>query len=316
MDLEELLRDLDIYRDEKTLVPIGDDAGVYLYEGKLWVQTVDVITPVLNDPYLWGSVATANALSDIYAMGGKPLTALSILGFDPCNMGPDEVREVLRGAAEKLKEAKVVLLGGHTVDDREPKFGLAVFGVCEREPVTMEGAKAGELLILTKPIGTGAVIKGLKEGLLKEKDIEEAVDNMTRLNDRASELMLEVSASACTDVTGFGLLGHLWNLCRKSKVGAVLHFDKVPVYDKAVEMVKRGVYPKGAKENLSFVKKHLETTLEGWKVLLLSDPVTSGGLLFTVGKEKLKELERKAEELGVRFWVIGETTDTPKIKVL
>lgn len=297
------------------MVPLGDDGGVYDLDGNLTVQTIDVITPVLNDPYLWGAVATANSLSDIYAMGGRPLTALAFLGFDPCNMKREDIREVLRGAVDKLKEAKVTLIGGHTMDDREPKFGLAVFGVCEK-PVTLDGARPGQILVLTKPVGTGAVVKGVKEGMLKEEDIREVIDNMTVLNDRASRLMLEVEATACTDVTGFGLLGHAWNVCRRSQVGMKIFFSKVPVYKEALNLIRLGVYPKGAKENLEFVKDHLNTSLEEWKIIALTDPVTSGGLLFTVDREKERDLFNKAEVLGVNIWVIGEITEEVGITVL
>jgi selenide,water dikinase len=306
---------MDLGGDDRIVVPPGDDAGVYRLGDVYVVQTIDVITPVLNDPFLWGSVSAANSLSDVYAMGGRPLTALAFLGFDPCGMKPQDVREVLKGAVEKLKEAGVVLLGGHTMDDREPKFGLAVFGVCER-PVTLEGARPGQILVITKPVGTGSVIKGVKEGLLREEDIPEVIRNMTSLNDKASRLMLEVGATSCTDVTGFGLLGHAWNICRRSRVGMRIYFEKVPVYRRAVDMVRRGLYPRGALENLKFVRDHLITDLEEWKTLVLTDPVTSGGLLFTVDGDREDLLRRKAEELGVEVWVIGEVTEEAVIRVL
>ncbi len=250
-------------------------------------------------------------------MGGVPLTALAVVGFNNCELELDVFKEVMRGAVDKLREARTVLLGGHTVDDKEPKFGLAVFGVCpEGRFVSQKGAKEGQAVVLTKPVGTGILVKALKEGLLSQKDIESAVENMLTLNDRASELMKEIGASACTDVTGFGLLGHAHNICRNSGVGMRIHFERVPVYEKAVELVKKKVYPKGALENLNFVRESLRTELEEWKLILLSDPVTSGGLLFTIDKDKKDDLKRIAQEKGVSVWIVGETISEDKIEVL
>ncbi len=250
-------------------------------------------------------------------MGGIPLNALAIVGFNNCDLEVDVFKEVMRGAVEKLREAKTVLLGGHTIDDKEPKFGLAVTGFCpDGKYVTQSGAKTGQIVVLTKPIGTGILIKALKEGLLTQEDLSEAIENMLLLNDRASELMKSLEASACTDVTGFGLLGHAWNICRNSGVGMRIEFDKVPVYGEAVDLVKRKIFPKGARDNYSFVKDHLKTDLDLWKITLLCDPVTSGGLLFTVDRKKRGELERKAKELGVRVCVIGEVIPEERLEVV
>ncbi|HHJ64049.1 MAG TPA: selenide, water dikinase SelD [Aquifex aeolicus] len=182
--------------------------------------------------------------------------------------------------------------------------------------VTQSGAKPEQLIVLTKPVGTGVLVKALKEGRIKEEDIPEAVENMLRLNDRASRLMLAVGATACTDVTGFGLLGHLWNVCRSSGVGAELVFGEIPLYERSVALVREGVYPRGAVDNLRFVEDVLETELERWKLLLLTDPVTSGGLLFTVDRERREELFRRARKLGVDCWIIGETTPEGRIRVV
>jgi len=272
---------------------------------------------VLNDPYLWGAVSAANSLSDVYAMGGVPLNALAVVGFNSCDLGVEVLVEVMRGAIDKLREARTVLLGGHTVDDKEPKFGLAVTGVCpEGRYITQRGAKPGQVLLLTKPIGTGVLVKALKERLITEGDMREAIDNMLTLNDRASQLMRSLGATSCTDVTGFGLLGHAWNLCRNSGVGMRIEFEKVPIYEEAVDLVKRGVFPKGAKDNLNFVKDALKTELEPWKLTLLSDPVTSGGLLFTIDRDEEDELERRAKELGVKVWKIGEVVEGKYLEVV
>jgi len=317
VDLQALLKGLEPAKDPSVLVGPGDDAGVYLHEGKAWVQTVDIITPVLNDPYLWGAVSTANSLSDIYAMGGVPLSALAILGFDHCELGVDKVREVLRGSLDKLKEAGASLLGGHTIEDREPKFGLAVWGVCpEGKFLTQKGAKPGDMVVLTKPVGTGSLIKGVKEGIVKDEDIGDAVENMLALNDRASRLARGLGASSCTDVTGFGLLGHALNICRKSGVGMKIDFGSIPFYERSADLIRSGIYPKGAKENLRFVRENLRTNLEEWKVILLCDPVTSGGLLFTLDPSKRKDLDTEARNLGIRAYVIGEVTEKTHIEVV
>ncbi len=305
------------YADEHTLLSVGDDAGVYEYGGVVWVHTLDFITPILNDPYLWGAISTANSLSDVYAMGGIPLNALAIVGFNNCDLELDVFREVMRGAVDKLREAKTVLLGGHTIDDKEPKFGLAVAGVCpDGRYLTQSGARPGQLVAVTKPVGTGIIIKALKEGLLSEEDIGSAIENMLRLNDKASELMKSVGATSCTDVTGFGLLGHVYNICRNSDVGMRLFFEKVPVYEEAVDFVKKKLFPKGARDNHSFVKDYLRSELEWWKIILLCDPVTSGGLLFTFEPNKKEELEREAKDRGVSLWIIGEVTGERMIEVL
>jgi len=297
-------------------VGVGDDAGVYAYGGKVYVHTVDFITPILNDPYLWGAISTVNSLSDVYAMGCKPLNALAIVGFNNCDLDIGILREVMKGCADKLKEAKTVLLGGHTVDDKEPKFGLAVMGVCEGgKYLTQEGAKPGDLLALTKPIGVGILTKAIKEGRLKEEDIRHAIDYMLMLNDKASLLTREF-ASACTDVTGFGLLGHAYNIARRSKVRLYIDFSKVPIYEESTRFVKENVYPKGAMDNYNFVRDYLMVEgLESWELLVLSDPVTSGGLLFSFPRERLQDLEKKAQELGIKLWIIGGVEEGEGLRV-
>ncbi len=302
--------------DERTLLGVGDDAGVYAYGEEVFVHTVDFITPILNDPYLWGAISTANSLSDVYAMGCKPLNALAIVGFNNCDLDIGVLREVMKGCADKLKEAKTVLLGGHTVDDKEPKFGLAVMGVCEDgKYLTQEGAKPGELLALTKPIGVGILTKAIKEGRLKEEDIRHAIDYMLMLNDKASLLTREF-ASACTDVTGFGLLGHAYNIARRSKVRLYIDFSKVPIYEESTRFVKEKVYPKGAMDNYNFVRNYLTVEgLESWELLVLSDPVTSGGLLFSFPGERLQDLEKKAQELGLKLWIIGGVEEGEGLRV-
>lgn len=297
---------------------MGDDAGAYEYKGSVFLHTVDFITPVVNDPYLWGAISTTNSLSDIYATGGVPLTALAVLGFNHCQLSLEILKEVLRGATDKLREAKTVLLGGHTVDDQEPKFGLAVFGVCPSgKLLTQNGAKPGDLLYITKPIGVGILTKAIKEGKIEEKDIPEAIQNMLLLNDRAGELALRVNANACTDITGFGLLGHAYNVAEKSGVKLIIDFSRVPFYEQSAYFAKMGIYPKGAVDNLNFVKPSLSfSSLERWELILLSDPTTSGGLLFAVPKERERDVLALAKELKVSLWHIGWVEEGESLEVI
>ena len=305
--------------DGNTLVGVGDDAGVYTHGSHLYVHTVDFITPVVNSPYLWGAISTANSLSDVYAMGGVPLNALAIVCFDNCRMDVSLLREVMSGCIEKLREAKTVLLGGHTVDDKEPKFGLAVTGVCQNgKYLTQAGAKPGDILYLTKPIGTGILTKAIKSDLIEEKDIEDAIGYMLMLNNVAGKLAIEF-ANACTDITGFGLLGHSFNVSRKSGVNIVIHYSKVPVYSMVEDFAKKGIYPKGAVDNYNFVKENItkeSDPLEMWQMLILSDPVTSGGLLLSVPEDRAKEFEERAMVEGINVWKIGRVCDGYGLTIL
>jgi len=310
-DLEELLNSIN-----GQIAELGDDAGIFEHNGDKWLQTVDFITPVVNDPFTWGEISAANALSDIYAMGGAPLTALSIACMD-LSMGKEIVKDVFRGTVSKLREAGTILLGGHTINDTEPKFGLAVFGITKEKVLEQKGAKPNQVVVLTKPVGVGSVIKALKEKLLKEEEIKEVVENMRILNKNAALLALDIDATACTDITGFGLLGHAYKICKASGVGMLLRFKDVPIYEMAKSLIRKGIYPRGAVKNLNYVKEFLEINgLEEWQVLCLSDPVTSGGLMFTVDRTKISILTKKAKEYKVSFWIIGETISEKIIKVI
>ncbi len=312
-----MIKGIYLYTDERTLLGVGDDAGVYAYGGQVFVHTVDFITPILNDPYLWGAISTANSLSDVYAMGCKPLNALAIVGFNNCDLEIDVFKEVMRGCADKLREAKTILLGGHTIDDKEPKFGLAVMGVCEDgKYFTQKGAKPGELIALTKPVGVGVLTKAIKEKKITEKDISQAIEYMLMLNEKASKLARVVEASACTDVTGFGLMGHAMNIAMKSNVRLAIDFSKVPIYEESIRWIKEKIHPKGALDNYNFVKdKTINEGLEWWQLLLLADPVTSGGLLFTFSEDKREVLEKEAQALGLRVWLIGKVEEGEGLRV-
>lgn len=275
------------------------------------MQTVDFFTPIVDGPYDFGRIAAANALSDIYAMGARPVLALNIVAFP--KEGPIEVLgEILRGGAEKAAEAGVSIIGGHSIDDREPKYGMAVTGLIHpRKIVTNGGARPGDRLVLTKPLGTGVVATAIKRGNPKPETVSEAVEQMAALNRAASEAMVEVGVSACTDISGFGLLGHLKEMIDASGVGAVLRAGDTPLLTGVLELAE-GNAAGGSLNNLRFAEPHVawEPAVPGPVRLLLADAQTSGGLLIAVPKEKLSDLLQALERRGVGTRsVIGEINE-------
>ncbi|HLU23695.1 MAG TPA: selenide, water dikinase SelD [Bacillaceae bacterium] len=288
----------------------SDDAGVYkLTDDLAIVQTLDFFTPIVDDPYSFGQVAAANAISDIYAMGGKPLTALNIVAFPIATLEKKILAEILRGAADKLQEAGATLVGGHSIDDKEPKFGLAVTGTVHPDKVrTNAGAKPGDTLMLTKPIGVGILTSSLKKGLLSEDEITNVTNVMTTLNKTAAETMEPFNVHACTDVTGFGLLGHASEMAKGSKTGIRILKNEVPILDRVRELAEQGIIPGGTKNNFA----HLEgavtfpETMDQIDQWILCDAVTSGGLLISVAGEEAQELLNALQSAGVLARIIGE----------
>ena len=270
----------------------ADDAGVYkLTPECALVQTVDFFTPVVDDAYTFGAIAAANALSDVYAMGGKPISALSILAW-PANGDVDELSEILRGGAEKMHEADCALLGGHSVKDDEIKFGYAVTGLIHPERIkTNAGARPGDVLVFTKRIGTGVITTALKQGIAKEADVEEATRSMLKLNREACEAMLQFDVHGCTDVTGFGLIGHAREMALGSKVTLEIDPRAVQFLPGAVEYARQGAIPGGLKNNREFASSCVEGNSEFDD--LLYDPQTSGGLLITLPERDAVLLEEK-----------------------
>lgn len=294
-------------RDDAAVYRIGDDVAL--------VQTVDFFPPIVDDPYAFGAIAVANSLSDIYAMGGKPITALNILCY-PVDLDRDPLEQILRGGYDKAKEAGVLIVGGHTLDDAEPKYGLAVTGtVRPGAQVTNAGAKPGDILVLTKPIGTGIITTAAKKGVAEPGVLEGAIDQMMALNRPASEAMLEVGVDACTDVTGFGLIGHLASMCAGSNVGAQISLSDVPVLPGTRSLVSTGIaIPEGTYRNLHSVKAKVrwpELTQEAR--ILLCDAQTSGGLLLAVSPDRLGALLQSLERYGVPTRnVIGSIVKDPE----
>jgi len=284
------------------------DAGIYRIADDLaLVQSVDFFTPVVNDPTAYGRIAAANALSDIYAVGGRPVTALNLASF-PRQLEREILIRILEGGAEKVREAGAVIAGGHTVDDEEPKYGLAVTGLVDpRHMVTTVGARHGDLLVLTKPLGTGILASALKKGVVSENEIREAIEGMTRLNRAASRAMMQVGVSACTDVTGFGLLGHAAEMAEASHVCLALEFDKLPLYPGTREMAAEGLIPGGSRKNRQYYLPRVANReeLNAEQLDILADPQTSGGLLMAVAPDRLRGLKTAMEKRQVNFWIIG-----------
>ncbi|AZR74858.1 selenide, water dikinase SelD [Anoxybacter fermentans] len=290
----------------------ADDAGVFiLNEEMALIQTLDYFTPIVDDPYTFGQIAAANALSDVYAMGGYPITALNIVGFSPKKLPLEVLAQILAGGADKVAEAGACIAGGHTIDDPEPKYGLSVAGLVHPKKVlTNAGAKVGDKLVLTKPLGIGIITTAIKKGLASDDVIEEAVEVMTTLNKDSAEAMQEVGVNACTDITGFGLLGHAYEMAKASDVGIRIYKDKVPVLPATYEYALQNVFPGGTRANLKYLADKVEFAegISEMEQLILSDAITSGGLLISVPEERVEELitALKARKGVITTAIIGD----------
>lgn len=291
-----------------------DDAAVYRLTPDLaLVQTVDYITPLVDDPYTFGQIAAANSLSDVYAMGGKPFLALNVVAFPTAALPMDVLTEILRGGVDKAQEADVRIVGGHSIDDREPKYGLAVAGLVHPDRILRNStARAGDHLILTKALGMGIVSTAIKRELASEDLIARAVAVMVTLNKNAALAAIEIGAHACTDVTGFGLLGHLREMTAASRVGAQVSAHRVPVLREVVELAAQDVVPGGTKRNLAFAQEvvDFDAAVDPVQRLILADAQTSGGLLVAVAPERTEDLQRTLHANGVLVFAdIGVITD-------
>jgi selenide,water dikinase len=288
-----------------------DDAAVVRLDDKrLLVQTVDFFTPIVDDPYQFGQIAAANSLSDIYAMGAKPTFALNIFAF-PINDIPKQVAsQILKGGADKAEEAGIPILGGHSIDDKEPKYGLVVTGeVDDSSLIKNSGAKAKDLLILTKPLGTGIIATAIKKELASKTIETEAVKCMSTLNKYASKLMKEFGAHAATDVTGFGLLGHLAEMCRSSDVSCQIDFNKIPFLNGVLDLAEMGIIPQGTQRNHEYVSEfsNFSNQISKTQQMMVADAQTSGGLLISLPPETANAyLQRFNSESNYEAVVIGE----------
>jgi selenide,water dikinase len=317
-DLSNILCGIDIPEDSNVIVGLKgfEDAGVYRISDDLaLVQTVDFFTPVVNDPYRFGQIAAANALSDIYAMGARPITALNIVCFSPKQFGIPVLREILRGGIDKVRESGTSLLGGHSVDDEEIKYGLSVTGLVHpKRIVRNEGARPGDLLILTKPLGTGILITAMKGNQVDHETEEHLIAVMATLNRRASEVMLSVGAHAATDVTGFGLAGHLKEMI-KEDLGVDVHADKLPYFPEAEELAAKGFLPSGLYRNRDYYTPFVEAEVGGFLFDLIFDPQSSGGLLIALAKDDMDAFAREASGLSLDYRVIGGFVEEPKGRI-
>ncbi len=297
----------------------SDDAGVYrLSDDLALVQTVDFFTPVVDDPYDFGRIAAANALSDVYAMGGRPLSALNIVAFPVEELGTEILGRILEGGAAVATEAGVVILGGHTVKDDEPKYGLAVTGTIRPDRVvTNGGARPGDLLLLSKPVGTGVLTTARKRDLIDEGQLAPAIASMARLNDRAAAAMLAHGVHGATDVTGYGLVGHAGEMARASGVALAIDAARVPLFDGVLELVAQGVVPGGSQDNLADHARFVEYADRVGAALrtVLSDAQTSGGLLIAIAPAGAERVLADLAGLGT-VAVIGEVLPGPAGAVL
>lgn len=281
----------------------SDDAGVYLMDdGRALIQTLDFFTPIVDDPFEYGQIAAANSLSDVYAMGGRPLTAMNIVCF-PMGQYPQEwLVQILLGGAEKVEESGALLLGGHTVNDETIKYGLSVTGTAAREEITANsGARPGDVLVLTKALGTGLVTTALKREVAAAADIRAAIDSMKTLNAGAARAMNRTGVRAATDVTGFGLLGHLYEMMAASGTAAELEADSLPALPGALAHAAAGVNTGGGLSNARYLEPwvEFESGLDAARRVLCFDPQTSGGLLIAVPGERLQQLQEELERAGV-----------------
>lgn len=309
------MRNLPKFESDRLLVGLdtSDDAAVYkLDDEKAIIQTLDFFTPIVDDPYMFGRIAAANSLSDVYAMGGYPIIALNIVGFPNC-LDVSVLGEILRGGADKVKESGALLVGGHSVQDDEPKYGLSVTGLVHPDKVLDNAsAKPGDVLILTKPIGTGIINTAIKGDLVDEETINMAIHTMEYLNKYAADGFDHVKINSCTDITGFGLLGHVYEMSKGSGVSIIINSKDVPVLPGVFENAKMGIVPAGAYKNQHYVGDHVEfaPNIELDMIDTLFDPQTSGGLLLSMTREEAdKYLEYLKNNLETDFAVIGEVVE-------
>ena len=308
------MRDLPLISDPNLLTGFehAEDAGVYKLSPDLaLVQTVDFFTPTVDDPYTFGQIAATNAINDVYAMGGKPITAMNIVCFPIKTMDISVLREVLRGGLDKMREAGVLLVGGHSVEDNEIKYGLSVTGLIHPDKVLLNcGAKPGDSLILTKPLGTGIVSTALKGGVVNEQLLQKAIACMTQLNKKASEMMIAAgNIHAFTDITGFGFLGHACEMIEGSNVGMSINSAAVPIFAGVRQLVETGFVPGGLYRNKNFRINQIEKadTCPNWILDVLFDPQTAGGLLFSLPVIEAQGLVEKMRSAGiVDAAIVGE----------
>ena len=298
----------------------SEDCAVFpLDEDHFLIQSVDFFTPIVDDPYTFGQIAAANSLSDIYAMGGMPLHALNIAEFPSDDLPLEILNEIMQGGLEITKQANIPILGGHTIKDPVPKYGLVVTGRVKKENLTLNStAKAGDVLILTKPLGSGIIATAIKKDKAPRSIMEEAVNVMTNLNSGGAKAMNAVGVNACTDITGYGLLGHLLEMCQGSKISATIEFNEIPLMQGVFELAQKGFIPGGTKRNLDHVTPNVNFSknISQEQKYLLADAQTSGGLLISVPKDKAEDLQNLLmENQCLSSSVIGQVYNSAEFPI-
>ncbi len=291
----------------------SDDAGAYrLTDDIAMIQTVDYFTPVVDDPYMFGQIAAANALSDVYAMGGKPTTVMNIVGFPIKKLPPEMLADILRGAADKVKEAGAIIVGGHSIDDQEPKFGLSVTGLAHPDRIFRNvGAKPGDVLVLTKPIGVGILTTGIKRAAVTKEQEAAVTEAMATLNKEAAEVLDAFNPHAVTDVTGFGLLGHSLEMAKGSDVSFEIVASSVPMLDGTRELAEQGIIPGGSKANEEWIEPSVSyhEAISDVEKSILCDAITSGGLLVSLSEDEAKQYVEVLHEKGLTASIIGYVSE-------
>jgi len=297
----------------------ADDAAVWrLDDDHALIVTTDFFTPIVDDAYDYGAIAAANSLSDVYAMGGKPFLGLNIAAFPP-DLPPDLLSEILRGGAEKAREAGVVIAGGHSIQDKEPKYGLVVLGMVEPEHlITKKGALPGYRLLLSKPLGFGVMTTALKQNIASAADMAEVIQWMKQLNKNASEMAVTAGIHCGSDITGFSLLGHAWEMANASGVGFCFEFEKIPFVQNVISYAREWIFPGGAFDNKQYFSRYVrfDSKIDEMTQTLLFDPQTSGGLLLAAPSDKTSEILEKAKDIGQPLWDVGEVIRENIIQVV
>lgn len=306
------MRDLAVKNDINTIVSFDeyDDAGVYKVNDTLIVQTIDVITPIVDDPYIFGRIVAINAMSDVFAMGGTPKTALSFLSYN-CNIDSTIIKTILEGAIDELNNEHCILLGGHSVEDEELKCGFAITGIIEDNRIYRNNTlKVDDEIILTKKIGTGIISTAIKADMASNDAISDAINSMVTSNSMASKIMKNYTVTACTDVTGFSLIGHLYEMVHKNDLSVCLNLQSIPVLHNAIEYILNGLIPVGAYRNKQFLGPFVDLrNIDDDYKMLLFDPQTSGGFIISVNNNESKQLLKHLQDAGYPANIIGKVTE-------
>ena len=321
MDLAQVLSKIKINLPQNTIgFDSLDDCSVYpLDEKNYLIQSVDFFTPIVDDPYVFGKIAATNSVSDIYAMGGTPLYALNIAEFPSDDLPIEILSNIINGGIDVLNKLNIPLLGGHTIKDPIPKYGLVVTGKVSKNNLTLNSnAQPGDILILTKPLGLGIISTSIKKDAAPNSIIDQAIDVMTHINNGAALAMNKVGVNACTDVTGYGLLGHLLEICKSSNISSRISYKSIPLIEGSFELAQKGFIPGGTKRNLDFVSKNTEFAkhIEQNQKFVLADAQTSGGLLISVAESKAKELQKYLKKYNcLNNSIIGKITDKDEFSI-